>query len=118
MNRDEFQALMSDTFKRLLDLNRTKGADYAGREDALSNFKRQGQTLGVAPELIWAIYASKHFDAIMAYCRDGEVASEPIEGRIEDMLLYLFLLVGLVAEQRERDRAPGFAQPLGGAAGL
>jgi hypothetical protein len=99
VNRTEFQELMHEQFGRLLDINDKKGADYAGNEDALSNFKRHAVELGLTPEQIWAVYASKHWDSIITYCREGSVASEPIEGRIDDALLYLFLLRGLVAER-------------------
>jgi hypothetical protein len=101
VNRTEFQELMHEQFGRLLDINNKKGADYAGNEDALSNFKRHAVELGLTPEQIWAVYASKHWDSIITYCREGAVASEPIEGRIDDALLYLFLLRGLVAERQE-----------------
>jgi hypothetical protein len=67
----------------------------------LANFKRHADNLGLSPEQIWAVYASKHWDSVITYCREGAVASEPIEGRIDDALLYLFLLRGLVAERQQ-----------------
>jgi hypothetical protein len=99
MQRDEFISLMQETFTGLVELNTTKGHDYAGDDDALDNFKRHAVSLGLTPEQIWAVYASKHWDAIMTYVREGNVKSEPIQGRIDDCLLYLFLLRGLVAER-------------------
>jgi hypothetical protein len=99
MTRNEFQELMRKQFERLLEINSTKGHDYASDDDALDNFKRHAAGLGLTPEQIWAVYASKHWDSIITYCREGAVASEPIEGRIDDCLLYLFLLRGLVAEK-------------------
>jgi hypothetical protein len=108
MTRDEFQVLMGKQFDQLLAINTSKGHDYAGDEDALANFKRHAANLGLTPEQIWAVYASKHWDAVITYCREGAVASEPIEGRIDDALLYLFLLKGLIVE-RERLRIEGLA---------
>jgi hypothetical protein len=98
VNRDEFQERMRAQFQTLLDLNSTKGHDYAGDEDALANFKRHAVELGVSPLVIWAVYASKHWDAVLTYIRDGAVKSEPVEGRISDLLLYLHLLAALVEE--------------------
>jgi len=100
MKRDEFQALMQEQFDKLLEINSSKGHDYAGDDDALDNFKRHSNNLGLTPEQIWAVYANKHWDAINTYCKEGDVASEPIEGRIDDALLYLFLLRGLVEERQ------------------
>jgi hypothetical protein len=101
MTRAEFQKLMQSQFDDLLEINTRKGHDYAGDEDALENFKRHAGNLGLTPEQIWAVYASKHWDSIITYCREGVVASEPIEGRIDDALLYLFLLRGLVEERNQ-----------------
>ena len=92
MNVEEFGVLMQDTFDNLRSLNETKGNDYRrGEDDTFANFKRQAATLGISQSLVWAVYAGKHWDAIMTYCRDGQVESEPIEGRIDDLILYLLL---------------------------
>lgn len=101
MTRNEFQELMDRVYAKLKELNNTKGHDYAGDSDALANFKKHGADLGLTPEQIWGVYAGKHYDAIRTFIREGDVASEPIQGRIEDMLLYLFLLYGLVVEKKE-----------------
>jgi len=105
MNRTNFQELMEKEFQSLIQTNNTKGHDYAGRDDALSNFKRHGDTLGLRPEQIWAVYANKHWDSIMTFVREGNVASEPIEGRIHDLILYGFLLLGLVTENKAKHEA-------------
>ncbi len=101
MDRDRFVLLMDNEFQDLLRTGATKGKDYAGDDDALSNFKRHAAELGLTPEQVWAVYASKHWDAIMTYVRLGHVASEPVEGRIHDAIMYLFLLLGLVIEHKE-----------------
>lgn len=98
MTRDDFIALLENEHREIVAINRTKGHDYAGEEDALSNFKRNAARLGMTPIQVWAIYFYKHLDAIETYVREGGVASEPIEGRIRDAILYLYLLRGLVSE--------------------
>lgn len=90
---------MREEFERLLATNTTKGHDYAGEADALANFKRAGARWGVTPVQAWGIYAGKHIEAIETYVREGAVQSEPIEGRIHDLLLYGFLFLGLVHER-------------------
>jgi hypothetical protein len=102
MTRDDFLKFMAANQEKIVALNRTKGHDYAGEEDALDNFKRHAAELGLAPEQIWAVYASKHWDAIMTFVRKGDVASEPIEGRLLDVILYCHLLLGLIAEGKDQ----------------
>jgi hypothetical protein len=100
MTRDEFQRLMADEYEKIVAINNTKGHDYAGDADALRNFKEQAQETGVTPVQVWNIFFGKHLKAIQTYVREGDVASEPVEGRIQDAILYLFLLRGLVEEAR------------------
>jgi cyclopropane fatty-acyl-phospholipid synthase-like methyltransferase len=100
MTRDEFQRLMSAEFEKIVAINNTKGHDYAGEQDALRNFKDQAQRSGITKEQVWSVLFTKHMMAIETYVAQGAVASEPIEGRIHDAILYLFLLRGLVEESR------------------
>mgnify|MGYP001563727924 CR=1 FL=1 len=60
--------------------------------------RRAADHLGVTPEIVWGIFAGKHWDAIMTYCRCGQVESEPVRGRILDLILYSYLLLGLVED--------------------
>lgn len=99
MQREDFQKLMLTTYEKLQELNQRKGHDYAGDDDALANFKLAGERLGLEPLKVWGVYASKHWAAIETFIKEGDVKSEPIEGRIEDMILYLFLLLGLNKEK-------------------
>ena len=83
MTRDEFTKLLNVKHEDIVRINQTKGVEYAGEEDALDNFKRHAQALDLRPEQVWAVYASKHWDAIISYVRRGTVLSEEgIEGRI------------------------------------
>ena len=77
-----------------------KSEDYASDADRLANFKRTGAALGLAPEVVLMIFATKHFDAVNAFVRGGaeDNRSEPIVGRIYDLQNYLDLLLGLVEE--------------------
>lgn len=100
MDRKEFIQLLETNHQKIIDINTTKGHDYAGDEDALSNFKDQAVDAGVTPVQVWSIFFGKHLAAIKTFVREGDVQSEPIEGRILDAILYLYLLMGLVEEDR------------------
>lgn len=104
MTHDEITEIIDRTFASITELRQTKGRDYSrGEHDTLSNFKRHAEALGITPEVVWAVYASKHWDAVVSFCKQGQVESEPIEGRIDDMLTYLLLLKGLIEDRRRAE---------------
>lgn len=105
MQRSDFTEQLKQWFSDILDLNATKGNDYSGSEDAFANFKRNAQRLDMSPHQVWAVYFFKHLDAIETWLRDGQVKSEPIEGRIDDAIMYLFLLKGMILEREQETRA-------------
>lgn len=111
MDRTQFQDMMDNDFATIKGLNSTKGADYSGNDDALLNFKRAAANIGLTPEQVWSVYATKHWDAIMTFVREGDVKSEPVEGRIHDVILYCFLLLGLIREKQELDAYPAVEVP-------
>lgn len=99
MDQAHFESLVEDVFDQVRALNKTKGRDYATEDDALAHLREQSTELGLKPEMVWAVLARKHWIAILAYCRSGRVHSEPIEGRLLDMILYCLLLLALSKEQ-------------------
>jgi hypothetical protein len=100
MNAQQFDHLVADARLRQDAIMKTKGADYTRQEaDRLSNFKRTAAGIGLTPVQVWAVFANKHWDAIMAYVKTGKVESEGIEGRIDDVHNYLYLLEGILKEQ-------------------
>src|SRR6185437_3128633 len=106
MTRADLTALMEAHWQQIQELNRRKGKDYAGDEDSLSNFKRIAAANGVTPYQTWGIYFGKHIDAINTFIRNnGQVESEPIEERLHDVIVYSFLLLGLIEDQKAKDNA-------------
>jgi hypothetical protein len=105
MDRAEFTALRDRHYAAIAEINDRKGHDYAGEEDALANFKKDDERLRKIVEndpvlAKWYIYFDKHYEAVMTFLEEGDVKSEPIEGRIHDMILYSFLLLGLIEEKK------------------
>jgi len=106
MLKRRFQALIQEQFQAIADLTATKGEEYARSDDQLANFKRQAEEGGIRPEQVWLIFFNKHVDAIKSYIKTGAVLSEPIEGRIDDAILYLLLLKAMVVEKQEEQTRP------------
>lgn len=109
MNREAFIKLCEQVFDRIRKLTETKGKDYAPDHETneFQNFDEAAARLDLRPEQVWAVYAGKHWDAIMAYCREGQVHSEPVAGRVEDLILYLLLLAGMDERRQTQDREMG-----------
>ncbi len=102
MTSEEFNDIVSKARLRQNDLLKTKGDDYTRHDpDRLSNFKRLARDLGISPLVVWAIYAGKHWDAVMAYIKTGKAESECITGRFDDLHNYLYLLEGLIQDRAD-----------------
>lgn len=97
--------LIDKTIKETAELMKLKGAEYAHGSDRLDNFRRNAANIGVQPETVWMIYATKHWDSITTYVRDLQSGvernySEPIVGRFHDMINYC--LLGIAMEYARR----------------
>lgn len=104
MNQESFDQLLAASRARQDNLLKVKGADYTRRNpDRLANFKRVAGDTGLTPLQVWAVYASKHWDALMAFVQTGKVESEAIEGRFDDLHNYLYLGEGLITENELGD---------------
>jgi len=113
MTNVEVEELIKDTFDRILHLREVKAAEYSEDGDALSNFRRNGEDMGLPMEVVWRVYAGKHWDALSQHVRDigngtRRVLSEPIESRIDDLIVYLCLFKAMLRE-RDAKRAPATA---------
>lgn len=108
MTNKDFNTLFDETVAACAEITRVKGNDYTDGEDKLYNFKKVAEFVGITPEQVWAVYAAKHFLAIMSYCRDGKVESEPINERLHDLINYAMLLKALVWEKQELE----FSDPI------
>lgn len=77
-----------------------KSLDYASEDDRLSDFKETAESIGITPEQVLMVFATKHWRAINTYIKNGcqDTRSEPIIGRIYDLQNYLDLLIALKEE--------------------
>lgn len=100
MKLEAFDKLISEEIlPECMKIMKTKGRSYSGLEDKLGNFKRGAELSGTSPERVWFIYFTKHFDALSSFIRGEYSDSEPIKGRIIDLINYLMLFCGILQEQ-------------------
>jgi len=101
MKRDRFLRLLEELQAEEVQINTTKGIEYAGPDDALLNFKEAAKYLGVSPLLIALVYMHKHFKALTTYVYFGKTLSnEDIKSRVCDLRLYTALFYALAVEER------------------
>ena len=103
---------MGNTFGNLTKLSASKGLEYSGETDRLANFKDQAKLLGFAtPIQVLGVYLNKHLGSINKFISGLDKGlSEPIEGRIDDAILYLVLLKALINERKTPKAPDGWDQ--------
>lgn len=113
MNHSEFNKIVESTITNTQKLLVSKGAEYAGNEDRLSNFKRGAELTGSNPLQIALIYLSKHYDSLGTYVRNESLnpelnknLSEPIEGRLDDIINYCILIKAIIQERSDQLHKP------------
>lgn len=95
-NHAAYKAMLEETFEEIRKLSELKGGEYSGDDDRLLNFRRTAEALGLPMETVWAAYAAKHWDALMQWISDDRQGVErkrleSIDGRVDDLLVYLLL---------------------------
>lgn len=85
-----------------LEVMRKKGHDYrqGNDTDLLHNFRKVAEQVDEPMMKVWFTYFYKHYAALTTYIKnDGQSESEPIEGRITDMIVYLLLFHEMVRKK-------------------
>jgi hypothetical protein len=96
-----------DMIGRCRDILKVKGVDYTqGGPDRLSNFKETAKFMGLTARQALGTYLYKHVSAIFSFLKRGQVESEPIEGRIADVINYMLLLYKMVNEEKRNAALP------------
>lgn len=103
-SHSRYNDLVDYTFAHVKELSTLKGGEYSGDIDRLLNFRRNAERLGLNKETVWAVYAAKHWDALMQYIQDleaenGRKRMEEISGRARDLIVYLILFLAMEDER-------------------
>ena len=71
---------------------RVKSADYAPEGQVLVDILRNAAYARIRPETAMFILLDKHLTALRRYCTHGTTASEPIYGRMVDIVNHVSLI--------------------------
>jgi hypothetical protein len=100
-------ACIESTAKSLTVLSEGKGREYCNDSaDGLANLRSAAHKLNLNMETVCLVYLNKHITSIETYVRrmqEGKETpklAEPIQGRINDAILYLILMKCIIHEQR------------------
>lgn len=104
IDNNTYNKLLAETIETITELGAKKGGEYAGDKDRLANFRRNGERLNLPMETVWAVYAAKHWDAIMQYVADLNAdrmrpRMESLESRCDDLIVYLILFKAMLLER-------------------
>lgn len=99
MTQDQMKQVMVRVFAECQTLRDAGQKEYAGGEESFGNFNRLAGLLGINRKAVLMVYFTKHFDGIMSYVRGHRSQREDVRGRINDAIVYLCLLRGMVEEE-------------------
>lgn len=107
MTREEMAVVMDRVFDECRALRDAGQKEYARREsNAFANFERVAERVGISREQALMVYLEKHLDGIHAWVNGHRSQRESVKGRINDAIVYLCLLRGMV-EEREASESHG-----------
>lgn len=101
MTQQEMADLMEYVFKEEIQFLREEGQkEYAHEEDnAFRNFETIASYLNLDRKKVLLTYAIKHLDGIVSHVNGHTSQREDIRGRINDLIVYMFLLRGMIEEE-------------------
>ena len=105
MTSEEYKELRDKFWKETLALSDAKRIEYTEgnhKENVLWNFENIAESIDLKPMQVLSIYLHKHISSLMNYLKSGKVYSEPIEGRISDIINYLLLMVAMLHKYKKK----------------
>jgi len=105
MTSKQYSNLRDKFLKETLALSDAKRIEYTeGNQDhnVLYNFENIAKSINLKPLQVLSVYLHKHLSSLMNYFKDGKEYSEPIEGRISDIINYLLLMVAMLHKYKKK----------------
>ena len=90
-------------FADCIDLIRAKNSDYTegnGKRDRIAHFRSASADLKLPMMKIWQVFIRKHWSTVQKFANGGEIESEPIDGRINDIINYMVLLAAIIEDEK------------------
>jgi hypothetical protein len=105
MTYEEMRVTMEKVFSECMVLREAGQKEYAHQSDnAFANFDRVSNRLGLPREQVLLVYLEKHIDGIHSWVKGHRSQREGVRGRINDAIVYLCLLRGMINSDDGVDR--------------
>jgi len=102
MNHEERNRFLRDEFDKIMRIAESKGIEYSNSDiDANLNFYSD-EEIGISALQSVGVFMNKHYRSIRSFLKNGETFSEPIEGRIHDLILYGLIMLSIIKEKEEK----------------
>lgn len=98
-NYDAMQLTMSTVFSECDKLREAGQRGYAGGEDAFGNFNRLAKLPQIDRKKVLLTFMMRHVDGVFAFANGHKSQREDVRGRINDIIVYLCLLRGMIDEE-------------------
>ena len=103
MTVEERLEILDSRFANCREIFQSKGESYAGKKDALYNFKQVASMTGQTVFQVWSTYFLKHVISLTNAVKDNPVnpvdKSEGNDGRVTDVINYAVLFECLCKEE-------------------
>ena len=105
MNKQALATLMDDVFENeIMKLREAGQNEYAHEDDnAFANFDRVANHLGLSAEVVCMVYMLKHVDGVSSFVNGHKSQREDVTGRLNDIIVYCFILRGLIERERTKE---------------
>lgn len=94
-------------FAECIDLIKAKNSDYTegkGSRDRVAHFRAAAQDLNLPMMKIWQVFVRKHWSTVQKFANGGKLESEPIDGRINDIINYMVLFAAIIEDMKEEKK--------------
>lgn len=99
--KSSFEQRLHTQFTKYLEGYKGTQKEYALSDDAFDNFNRLAANLSLDRKKILLVYYQKHIDGIVSYINGNKSQRESVHGRIQDAVMYLMLLDGMIFEEEQ-----------------
>jgi hypothetical protein len=101
----------SQVFEEIMKLREAGQQEYAHGDDSpFRNFEALAVELDLPREKVLWTYAMKHRDGIVAWLNGHKSQREGVNGRINDLIVYLILLRAMIDEDNSEIMSPTEAE--------
>jgi hypothetical protein len=104
-SKEQMSKVMDTVFAECNKFRAAGQAEYAHKdENAFANFERASERLGIDRKSVLMVYVEKHIDGIHSFIKGHKSQREDVRGRINDVIVYMCLLRGMVDEESKPEK--------------